>query len=138
MSHFTNVQTKINDLLMLKKACDELNLEVEEDVQNLVLVRGFRGATTKADMVIRGFKTRSGKACSYDIGVQKVGEGYQLVADWWGIEEETGETQQVVSQRIIQKYAVNKVKKEVEKAGFSLDAQSVEQDGSVKLVAKKW
>ena len=138
MSHFTNVETKIMDLVMLKTACEELGLQVEEDVQNLVMVRGYRGATTKADMVIRGFKTKSGKACSYDIGVQKIGEKYQLVADWWGIEEETGENQQVVTQRIIQKYAVHKVKKEVEKAGFSLDAQSVEADGSVKLVARKW
>lgn len=138
MSHFTTVQTKINDLLMLRKACEELGLEVEEDQVNLVMVRGYRGATTKADMVIRGMKTRTGKACSYDIGVQKVGETYQLVGDWWGIEEETGQKQEQVTKVIIQKYAVNKVKHEVAKAGFSLGEQEVEADGSVKLVARKW
>ena len=50
MSHFTQVETKINDLVCLKLALADLNLEFEEATENqLVKVRGWKGSTLTAE-----------------------------------------------------------------------------------------
>ena len=133
MSHFTQVETKINDLVALKAALAELGLEFEEGTANqLVRVRGWKGSTLAAEAKIKASK-------SYDIGLQLTEAGtYKLVADWWGIEEETNEEAAKVQQRIVQCYAKHKVKAEVAKQGFSLDEEHVEADGTIKLAVSKW
>ena len=133
MSHFTQVETKINDLVALKLALAELNMEFEEaTADSLVKVRGWKGSTLTAEAKIKASKT-------YDIGLQLTEEGsYKLVADWWGIEEETNEAATILQQKVIQCYAKHKVKIEVEKQGFTLDAETVEADGSIKLGVSRW
>ena len=133
MSHFTQVETKINDLVALKLALAELNMEFEEATENeLVKVRGWKGSTLTAEAKIKASK-------SYDIGLQLTEEGtFKLVADWWGIEEETNETAEKIQQKVIQCYAKHKVKLEVEKQGFTLDAETVEADGTIKLGVSRW
>ena len=133
MSHFTQVETKINDLACLELALADLKLEFEEASDNeLVKVRGWKGSTLTAEAKIKASK-------SYDIGLQLTEEGtYKLVADWWGIEEETNEEAEKVQQRIIQVYAKHKVKAEVAKQGFTLDEEQVEADGTIRLAVSKW
>ena len=133
MSHFTNVETQINDLVALKEALSELEMEFEEATENqLVKVRGWKGSTLNAEAKIKGSKT-------YDIGLQLTENGtYKLVADWWGIEEETNQTQEQITQKIVRRYAYHKVKSEVAKQGFTLDEEEVEADGTVKLGVSKW
>ena len=107
MSHFTQVETKINDLACLKLALADLELEFEEaTTDQLVKVRGWKGSTLTAEAKIKASK-------SYDIGLQLTEEGtYKLVADWWGIEEETNQTQEQITQKIVARYAgrVNGIK----------------------------
>ena len=133
MSHFTQVETKINDLAALKAALAELGLEFEEGTASqLVKVRGWKGSTLTAEAKIKASK-------SYDIGLQLTEEGtYKLVADWWGIEEETNQTQEQMMQKIVQRYAYHKVKNEVAKQGFQMDEEQVEADGTIKLGVSKW
>jgi len=133
VSHFTQVETKINDLACLELALTDLNLEFAEATENeLVKVRGWKGSTLTAEARIKASK-------SYDIGLQLTEEGtYKLVADWWGIEEETDEEAAVLQQRITQVYAKHKVKAEVAKQGFTLDEEHVEADGTIKLAVSKW
>src|SRR5262249_23119998 len=133
VSHFTQVETKINDLACLKLAIADLGLEFEEATENaLVKVRGWKGSTLSAEAKIKASK-------SYDIGLQLTEEGtYKLVADWWGIEEETNETQEKITQRIVQRYAYHKVKKEVAAQGFTMDEEQVQPDGTIKLGVSKW
>jgi hypothetical protein len=133
VSHFTNVETKINDLAALKSALQELGLELEEGTENqLVKVRGWKGSTLAAEAKIKASK-------SYDIGLQLTEQGtYKLVADWWGIEEETQEESAKLQQRILQTYAKHKVKAEVAKQGFTLDEEAVEADGTIKLSVSRW
>jgi hypothetical protein len=133
VSHFTQVETTINDLVALKQALVDLNMEFEEASENqLVKVRGWKGSTLNAEAKIKGSK-------SYDIGLQLTEEGtYKMVADWWGIEEETNQTQEQIKQKIVQRYAYHKVKNEVAKQGFSLDEETVEADGTIKIGVSKW
>jgi len=133
MSHFTTVETKINDLVCLKRALEDIGLLFEEGSQNqLATVKGWHGATQQADLSIHV----TGK---YDIGVRQNNDGtYALSADWWGIEEETNEKQEVLQQKIIQRYAFHKAKTEAEKQGFSIDEETVEKDGTIKLTVSRW
>lgn len=133
MSHFTTVETKINDLVCLKEALKDLGLGFEEaTAESLATVKGWRGATSQADLSIHA-------TSKYDIGVRQNVDGtYQLNADWWAIEEETQEKTEVLQQRLIQRYAYHKAKTEAAKQGFSLDEEAVEADGTIRLTVSKW
>jgi hypothetical protein len=133
VSHFTQVETKINDLVSLKTALAELNMEFEEATENqLVKVRGWKGSTLTAEAKIKASK-------SYDIGLQLTEDGtYKLIADWWGIEEETNQTQEQIMQKVTVCYAKHKVKAEVAKQGFTLDEEVIEADGTVRIGVSKW
>jgi Protein of unknown function (DUF1257) len=133
VSHFTQVETKINDLACLKLALAEFGIELEQGTENqLVTVRGWKGSTLTAEAKLKASK-------SYDIGLQLTEQGtYKLVADWWGIEEETNETQDKITQRIVQRYAYHKVKKEAAAQGFVLDEEAVEADGTIRIGVSKW
>jgi hypothetical protein len=132
MSHFTKVQTQINDLVALKKALDQLGWKyrVAENNQQVV-VRGYKGQTTQAELCIDMGK--------YDIGVVKNEDGnYELVSDWWGIETTKGLTEQEIVKEINQKYAYQRVVAAVEEAGYTVEANNVAADGTVKLNVTKW
>ena len=72
MSHFTKVKTKIVEMLYLKRALDDMNLEYQE---GKVKIRGYLGRKMAVDLKIR---TPEG----YDVGFVKVGDTYEVVADW--------------------------------------------------------
>src|SRR5947209_3868732 len=112
---------------------EELVLALERTNANqLVKVRGWKGSTLTAEAKIKATK-------SYDVGLQLTEQGtYKLVADWWGIEEETNETQEKITQRIVQRYAYHKVKKEAAAQGFTLDEETVEPDGTIRIGVSKW
>jgi hypothetical protein len=131
VSHFTTVETKINDLVALKEALTELGLAFDEATQQqLVKVRGWRGATQEADISIH--------LKGYDIGVQQTADGnYKLVADWWAIEEETNQKAEEFQKVLVKTYAKHKVKREVAAQGFTLEEEQVEADGTVRLVVGK-
>jgi len=128
MSHFTSLDTKITDLVCLKAALEDLGLEFEEATENqLVHVRGWRGAKHEAEICIH-------MTSQYDVGVRRKADGtFELVGDWWAIEEETNEKQEVVQQRILQRYAFHKAKTEAKKQGFQIDTESVGPDGTIRL-----
>ena len=132
MSHFTKVQTQINDLVALKKALDQLGWKYREAEQGQgVTVRGYRGQTTEAELCIDMGK--------YDIGVVKTETGnYELVSDWWGVETTKGLTEAEIVKDLNAKYAYQRVVAAVEEAGYTIDTNKVAEDGTVKLSVSKW
>jgi len=90
MSHFTTIKMQIKQGEVLLDVLQELGYQVEQNTQ----VRGYRGDTINAEYVIR-------QANAYDLGFRKNGEGYELVADFWGAEI----NQQEFINNISQKYA---------------------------------
>jgi hypothetical protein len=129
MSHFTTVQTKLTDFVAIKQAVEDLGmtyLETEEPV----MVRGYQGAAVKAPLVIRA-------GDHYDVGVRETEEGYEFVADWWGIEVETGLNQEQFVNQITQRYAYHKVVNSVKNQGFTLEEETVKDD-EIRLTVRKW
>jgi Protein of unknown function (DUF1257) len=130
VSHFTKVQTKINDLVSLKRALDELGWKYTHNEQG-VTVRGYRGQTTKAELVIDMGK--------YDIGVVKTEDGtYEMVADWWGVETTKGIKEEEIVKEVNAKYAYARVVAAVEEQGYTIDTNKVSSDGTIKLSVSKW
>jgi hypothetical protein len=130
VSHFTKVATKINDLVALKKALDQLGWKYTHNEQG-VTVRGYRGQTLSAELSIDMGK--------YDIGVVKTEEGtYELVADWWGVETTKGLKEEEVAKEINSKYAYQRVLAAVEEQGYTIDTNAVQADGTIKLGVSKW
>ena len=130
MSHFTKVATKVNDLVALRKALDQLGWKYKYSEQG-VEVRGWRGQTSKAEIAIDMGK--------YDVGVVKQEDGtYALEADWWGVETTKGLKEEEVVKEVNAKYAYQRVLAAVEEQGYSIDQNAVQADGSVKLTVSKW
>jgi hypothetical protein len=132
MSHFTKCELKMTNLVALRAALADLKLQFTEDVQNQsALVRGFRGDTLKAVMSIDMGR--------YDIGVIANENGtYDLTADWWGVETTKGVSEEEFKHQLSQRYQYHNVKQACEEKGYSVEEELNEEDGSIRLVMRKW
>jgi len=123
MSHFTKVQTKITDLLFLKKAISDMDLAYEE---GKLKAKGWLWKREKADLII---PTKSG----YDIGFRFNGETYDIVADWDSIKDVDQET---FVNTLSQRYAYNVVKETLAQQGFLLTEEQV-KNGNINLTLSR-
>lgn len=132
MSHFTSVKTQIMDLDSLQLALGELDYRVIHEAR----IRGWENQQRKAQMVA----SFPDLLCEYDIGFvrNEQSQTYDMVADWWAIEERTGQRQVDLAQQIVQRYAYQKVMKEVKARGFMVSQEKQEADQSIRLVVRKW
>ena len=132
MSHFTKCELKMTNLAALKAALEDLQLKFEmaEEGQT-VTVRGYRGDTLQA-----AIKIDMGQ---YDVGVVANEHGtYDLVADWWGVETTKGVSEEELKHQLSQKYQYFNVKQACEAKGYSVEEEVNEEDGSIRLVVRKW
>lgn len=130
MSHFTTVKTKMKDLTCLLESIKDLGYEFVEDEQG-VEVRGYQNQLEKARVAIKVSK-------KYDVGIKQTASGFELVADWWGVETTRGLSEQEFVNQIQQRYAYNKVLKEVKKRGYSLTEETVDDENTIQLTVRKW
>ena len=123
MSHFTTIKVQIKQGEVLLDVLQELGYQVEQNTQ----VRGYMGDTTNAEYVIR-------QANGYDLGFRKNGEGYELVADFWGAKI----NQQEFINNISQKYAHKTLMETIQTEGFSVEEEEVLADGTVRVLVGRW
>ena len=123
MSHFTTIAVEIKNGDLLSQALQKLGYPVKKNR----LVRGYLGNTTNAEYVIP-------MPNAYDIGFQKVGDRFELIADMWGVamnvEEFLGE--------LNQQYATQIVLESATQQGFAIEQQEVLEDGTVRIVIGRW
>lgn len=120
MSHFTTIETQIQDIGALSDACEEMGLEL---VGNTI-ARGYGDNNIKADYVIR-------LKGPYDIALNHEQNGrFSLTTDWWHghVKAEVGEN----FSRLRQLYAVHKTCREAGKRGFTARRVNL-RDGRVKV-----
>ena len=123
MSHFTTIKVQIKQGEVLLDVLQELGYQVEQNTQ----VRGYRGDKTNAEYVIK-------QSNGYDLGFRKNGEGYELVADFWGAEI----NQQEFINNISQKYAHKTLMETIQTEGFSVEEEEVLEDGTVRVLVGRW
>ena len=123
MSHFTTIKVQIKQGEVLLDVLQELGYQVEQNTQ----VRGYMGDKTNAEYVIR-------QANGYDLGFRKNGEGYELVADFWGAKI----NQQEFINNISQKYAHKTLMETIQTEGFNVEEEEVLADGTVRVIVGRW
>ena len=132
MSHFTKCDLKMTNYEALKKALADMELAFQEAEEGAsVSVRGYRGQTLDASLKI--------DMGTYDIGVVKQQDGtLDLVADWWGVETTKGVSEDEFKNTLSQKYQYHNVKQACEEKGYAVEEEVNEEDGSIRLVVRKW
>ena len=126
MSHFTKIQTTIQDLDLLKHALTDLGLNWNTDSSEIQI---DDNNYHKLDLLIKQNNLSH-------IGFVWNDNKYHLVADlqlWeqpWSLE--------VFLDKLSQKYAYHSIIQETQKQGFEKAEQVHQKDGSIKLVVQRW
>lgn len=126
MSHFTKIKTKLYNLEILKKSLHDLAIETEFEGNK---IRGYNNQTHDAELVIK-------QSNNHDIGFVWNGSEYELVTDlmFWSQPYSIDKFLNQVNQR----YAYNCIVQMSEREGFQLAQVKNPQDGSVRLLLRKF
>lgn len=124
MSHFSRIQTQMVDKDFVLKALKDLGFSFEEGEQQ---VMGFGGQKNQVDI-------RIPLKMSYDIGLRKKENSYEIVADWFGVR---GINQKEFTQRLMQRYAYHATRAKLEQQGFNMVEEKVEETGQIRIVLRR-
>ena len=147
MSHFTRMRTRIADGELLTRCLREAGYSIELNAE----ITGYQGQRRSVDVAVRLPK-------GYDIGFVRASDGnYELVADWFGVRDVAGgqiatemgdrvkeledeirrETEEL-ERKMRHEYAVESALEQLERQGFQVAEKVVEEDGTVRLMARRW
>ena len=126
MSHFTSIKTKLYDRATIEKSLSDLNIKWEMEVN---AVRGYKNQKEYADIVIR-------QKNNHDIGFKWNAKEYELVTDlmFW---EQKYSVNKFLNQ-VNQRYAFNLITKVSEEQSFQYVEAENQQDGSIRLLLRKF
>ncbi len=132
MSHFTKCDLKLTNLAAIKKALADMAVEFAEAEENQsVTVRGYRGDTLQAALSVNMGR--------YDVGFVANPDGtYDVLADWWGVETTKGVSEEEFKHQLNQRYQYHNVNQACEEKGYAVEEELNEEDGSIRLVVRKW
>ncbi|MEW6351809.1 MAG: DUF1257 domain-containing protein [Thermodesulfobacteriota bacterium] len=125
MSHFTTLKTRIISKDFLKQALEDLGIEYQEGALE---IRGYQGICTSVELRIPTSNPE------YQIGFRRNGDSYELVADWYGIEDMKREE---FLGRITQKYAYLVAKNLLEQQDFAVVEEQVDADHTIRLTLRR-
>lgn len=134
MSHISKIDTKIKDLVMLKKALEVLGMEYTEAQNNqTITLLGY-----EKDEIIENciFEIKTGS--KYSIGIRKVESNYEIVADWWAIETFTGQKQEDIINKITRQYAYETIIDKVKNMGYSVVQEEEDTKNNIHLTVRRW
>jgi hypothetical protein len=124
-SHFSSIRTQFKDRKVLADALRDLGQVVEVCQEEPVAVRGHRGQTQMAEIVVK-------QSNGYDIGFKlNDNDEYELITDlaFW---EQTVPADAFM-ERLSQRYATNKVLQMAGDQGFSVREQVTTEHGAVRI-----
>ena len=126
MSQFTSIKTKLYDRETIEKSLSDLNIKWETEINK---VRGYNNQEERAEIVIK-------QKNNHDIGFKWNGKEYELVTDlmFWDQKYSVNKFLNQVNQR----YAFNLITKVSEEQSFQyVEAENL-QDGSIRLLLRKF
>jgi len=130
MSHFSQIKTKLRDLVCLQAALSDLKLNwVSDSTSGSSVIRGYQGQSHNAEVTIQ-------QENGHDIGFSWNGSEYELVADlqFW---QQAWSVDRFLS-KVTQQYAFHTILTETTQQGFQVAEQAKNQDGSIRLVLQRW
>jgi len=131
MSHFSRIRTTFRHREALVQCMQDLGYTVDTDIT----IKGYHGLHN-VDIAARNSR-------GYSLGFVQNADGvYDLVADWWGVsgkdEQKMVEELKRQAGAIQQEYAKKMVLEQAKKDGFELVSEKNEQDGTIRLVVRRW
>ena len=126
MSHFTKIKTKLYDRATIEKSLSDLNIEWESGLKQ---IRGYNNQEHEAEIIIR-------QKNNHDIGFKWNGTEYELVTDlmFWDQAHSVNKFLNSINQR----YAFNLIAKVSEEQSFQYVEAKNQEDGSIKLLLRKF
>ena len=124
MSHISHVKTQMVEKEFLTQALKDLGYSYEEGELE---IKGTGGK--KAHVAIK-----INLRLSQDIGFQKNGDAYEIVADWYGVRRIK---KKEFTEKVMQRYAYVATKAKLEEQGFSLVSEEVGEKGKIHLVLRR-
>jgi len=126
MSHFTKIKTKLYDRSTLERSLADLNIAW---TAGSTVLKGFKNQEQQAEIVIR-------QDNNHDIGFQWNGSEYELVADlmFWSQKYSVNKFINQINQR----YAFNLITKVSGEQSYQFVESEKQQDGSVRLLLRKF
>jgi len=124
MSHFTKIKTRLVKKDFVVKALTDLGFQARE---GQVKIRGWNGQQTQVDIMAPT------KNPGYDIGFQMAEGTYDLVADWYGIEDIKPET---LLEQVQQRYAYHAVVDNMQGKGFEV-VEEEDEDRTIHLTVRR-
>ena len=128
MSHFSTVKTQLRKKEFLKQALIDLGY-VPNEGENLV--RGYRGQTVKAQMIVE-----MSKGADVAFRWNESSKSYELVTDL-DLWKQSIPIERFLAQ-VTQRYALNTVLDSTAQEGFQVSEQKNNLDGSIELVVTRW
>jgi hypothetical protein len=131
MSHFSRIRTTFRHREALIRCMQDLGYTVEIETT----IKGYHGQHN-VDIAVK-------KSGGYGLGFVKNPDGtYDLVADWYGVagkgEQKIAEELKRQAGAIQQEYAKKMVLEQAIADGFELVSENEEQDGTVRIVVRRW
>lgn len=127
MSHFIHLKTQIREKSLLERALRDLNLQYRAAQGNVLPVRGYRDNREQAEIVV---DTHS----QYDIGFQRQQDGYEIVADWWGVQKDTPLRQESFCQQINRQYAYTVLKEQAREQNLVWEEERPLENGDLVIL----
>lgn len=125
MSHLTRMKTSMMVKEYIVAALKDMGYEYQEGA---LRVRDYLGRRARVAMRINtGTK-------GYDIGIAKRKEGFEVVADWWGIK---GIEQETFMRTLKRRYAYHATRGELEKRGFAVVNEEMGEEGKLHLTLRR-
>ena len=126
MSHFTKIKTKLYDRLTIEKSLSDLNIQWESNAEK---IRGYKDQEHLADIVIR-------QSNNHDIVFKWNNNEYELVTDlmFW---DQTYSVDKFLNQ-VHQRYAFNLITKVSEEQNLQFVETENLEDGSIRLLLRKF
>lgn len=125
MSHFIRIRTQMREREHLVQALRDLHYQFQEGQS--VVIRGWQGNRETADVVMN-------TGSDYDIGFRRQAQDYEVVADWWGVENNTRIRQQSFLEQVNQRYAYNLVKAQAREQDLIVEEETELENGDVVLL----
>jgi hypothetical protein len=123
MSHVTRLKTKMMEKEYILRALDDLGMRYE---QGDIKLKTAGGETAQVEIKIL-------LRMSFDIGLRPTPQGYEIIADWWGVR---GVNQKDFTAKLTQRYAYHTTRAKLESQGFSLVEESA-KDGQIHLTLRR-
>ena len=133
MSHFTKCALKMTNLAALKKALADMKLQVH---------RGRAGPVGRPCAAIAATRSRPRSRSTWAATTSassRTSDGtYDLTADWWGVETTKGVTEEEFKHQLSPAVPVSQREQACEEKGYAVEEEVNEEDGSIRLVVRKW